>query len=54
MIEQHNDKILKISMATNIINVLPLLIYQIQTKPGRELEDFRREYAEIIQKILHF
>jgi hypothetical protein len=53
LIEQHDDKVLKISTAASIINVLPLLIYQIHAQPhDRAYEEIRREYAEIIQKTL--
>jgi hypothetical protein len=55
LVNQYNDKILKISTAASIINVLPLLIYQIQMQPTeRGIEEVRREYAEIISKTLQF
>lgn len=55
LIEQYNDKVLKISTAAGIINVLPLLIYQMTIQPSmREIDDIKKEYQEILLKTLQF
>ena len=44
LVDQYNDKVLKISTAAGI-NVLPLLIYQMQIQPSmREIDDIKKEY----------